>query len=423
MMIIKSSNPNFSWIIEKNPETQATKAEPFKKTLRKGVVYGWFFNESEFRMHFVDDPTRSSFNTIGDYEYLDRTRYASPYLPIAAINELLRTAQQKLNEKDVEGYLASFECLVELPSPALASRSAALTQNATISMEEIARRLFKVKFESEKGIHYVLNLAIAFLITQAVADENLYVPVDESSIKKYIDAMNRTDAPYYQRYSLSMRVLRSPTLHSIVKSDLEIGKYIIGFGDTQNHRFQGLLPYLAGGAEDVLVDIGCGELFYEKRLHSNFKKIFAFDPDDNLAGKNKNAIEVRKLDEKIEYRHQTFNEECVDVICNDTTVLMTEVLEHMPKESAMSIMSAIAKRNFKQVVMSVPNVEFNQFYGLGPDQSRHDDHNYEPSVDEFAIMVNTAFPGHEVKFFGLGDAVKVGERYVFASIGCVVKKG
>lgn len=422
MMLLKSTNPMFSWIISKNPETQKTKNEPFKKSLRKGTIYGWFFNDNEFRMHFVDDPTRSSFNTVGEYEYLDRTRYASPYLPIAAINELLRSAQQKLEEHDKEGFVASFECIAELSSPALAIRSANLSADK-IEMTEIAKKLYRIKFETEKGVHHLLNLVIGFLISQAVADENLYIPVDEGSITKYIDAMNVTDAPYYQRYSLSMRVIRSPNLHAQVKNQLEIGKYIIGFGDTQNHRFQGLAPYLNGGDSDVLVDVGCGEMYYEKKVHMKFKKIFAFDPDDNLAGKNKNAIEVRNLTDKIEYRHQLFTEDCVDVICEDTTVLMTEVLEHMPKDEAIKLMSAIAKRNFKQVVISVPNIEFNQFYGLGPDQSRHDDHHYEPSVDEIAIMVNNSFPGHSVKFFGLGDAVKKDDRWIFASTGCVIKKG
>lgn len=422
MMLLKSTNPMLSWIISKNPETQKTKNEPFKKSLRKGTIYGWFFNENEFRMHFVDDPTRSSFNTIGDYEYLDRTRYASPYLPIAAINELLRSAQQKLEDHDKEGFIASFECIAELSAPSLASRSAKLSADQ-IELTEIAKKLYKIKFQTDKGVHHLLNLVIAFLISQAVADENLYVPIDEGSITKYIDAMNETDAPYYQRYSLSMRVIRSPNLHAQVKNQLEIGKYQIGFGDTQNHRFQGLLPYLKGGSNDVLVDIGCGEMYYEKRVHSNFKKVFSFDPDDNLAGKNKNGIEVRNLSDKIEYRHQIFNEDSVDVICEDTTVLATEVLEHMPKEEASKILKAIAQRKFKSVVMSVPNVEFNQFYGLGPDQNRHDDHHYEPSVDEFAIIVNEAFPGHDVKFFGLGDAVKHDGRWIFASTGCVVTKG
>ena len=82
----------------------------FQKPLRKGTAYGWFVNDNEFRMTFVDSPTESSFNTRGDYEYLDRTRYTSPYLPIAMITTLLNTAQKKDFEYGVE-HLATLNVL------------------------------------------------------------------------------------------------------------------------------------------------------------------------------------------------------------------------------------------------------------------------------------------------------------------------
>lgn len=57
----------------------------------------------------------------------------------------------------------------------------------------------------------------------------------------------------------------------------------------------------------------------------------------------------------------------------DTDLLITEMLEHIPKEDAINILAEIKSYNFRKLIITLPNKDFNQFYKLGK-EFRHDDH-------------------------------------------------
>lgn len=422
MITLTSTSPKFSWILRKNPETQRTKNEPFSKSLRKGTAYGWFTDDQTFKMLFIDSPTESSFNTISDFEYLDQTRYCSPYLPIAMIGALLASAQKEVMEEDSTGFESTFECIVNLADPKMAKR---IEKTITIDLEmsQLQHHLYKLVFKTNKGIRYLLNYVISFLITQAVSDPNLYVPMDEDSFKKYVSAMNVIDAPYYMRYITALKCMKSPHTFSQIRSELENSKFVMNHGDTQNHRWMAIKKHLQGNKK--LIDIGCGELFYARRLYNLYDEFDSYDADHKIQERNKHLVEVRQQD-KIKL-HGKYDEHAAIPDSKDVDVLLTEVLEHMPKENAMELLDRVLSGNFNKVVVTMPNKDFNEFYGVSDDESRHPDHHYEPSNESFIRMMSffARKNGCELRFIDVGDGVDLDGHggYVYASLGCVFTKG
>lgn len=108
-------------------------------------------------------------------------------------------------------------------------------------------------------------------------------------------------------------------------------------------------------------------------------------------------------------------------------MLITEVLEHMPKEDAVKLLDSVLAGEFNKVVVTMPNKDFNRFYGLSDDEMRHPDHRYEPTESEFYVwMMDAAIKNRcQVEFFNVGDRVcnrtntDTGTICAYVSLGCV----
>ena len=89
---------------------------------------------------------------------------------------------------------------------------------------------------------------------------------------------------------------------------------------------------------------------------------------------------------------------------NETDLLITEMLEHVPKNTAIEFLTGIKDKSFRKLLITLPNKDFNQFYKLG-EEFRHDDHCWEPSFEESVIMMNDIF-GKDVKLIKqIGDKI------------------
>lgn len=416
MLTLKSSNPKMSWVLSKNPETQQIKKETFSRELRKGVIHGWFADAQTFKMLFIDHPTEMSFSDNA-FEYLDRTRYCSPYLPVAAISELLKSAMSKKSEFDVEGYSHSFECLMDLKNHVFCKRLAAhLPLDIELTQVGKSPTLFKVLFNSEVGICELLNAVSTFGVLCSVSDENLYIPMDSAVCNKYAKALNQIKAPYYARHVFIRNAIRSPKAFEETKSAFENKQFTLNFGDTQSHRFEGIRKHLLGGSH--LVDIGCGEMYYTRRLSKVYESILAYDADTFI--QEKNALRLSKWG----------LEDCVTLkgaaepsnleIKEKSHVLLTEVIEHMEHAQAVELLKALSVKNFEKLVISVPNKDFNKHYLLEENQIRHWDHKWEPTELEFKELIKSVFTDSslKIKFYGLGDAV--GSTYA-SSLAVIVR--
>jgi len=100
-------------------------------------------------------------------------------------------------------------------------------------------------------------------------------------------------------------------------------------------------------------------------------------------------------------------------------VLMTEVIEHMDIEESIKLLNKIKKLNFKNLIITVPNKEFNKYYLLEENEFRHYDHNWEPTKKEFKDLMEKVYPKslYNKEFIEIGDKV----NDISTTLGCVIK--
>jgi 2-polyprenyl-3-methyl-5-hydroxy-6-metoxy-1,4-benzoquinol methylase len=407
MIEITSTNPMMSYIIEKNPNTQRTSNLAFERELRKGRLYGWFVDDQTFRMMFVDAKTESSFNKNQQFEYLDRTRYSSSYLPVAAISTMLAKAMKIRNEHDLSGYDSTFSCLIELSNYSLAQRMLRSMPEITLTPVEFngkpCRDLFTMKVTTNKSINHMLNVVQIFCVMQAIEDANLWIDMREQDASKYVRSLNAIDAPYYLRYTLQAFGISSPDVFKKIMPELAGDKFVMHFGKTDEHRLNGILPELPGG--DTLWDIGCGELKYVRKLCRNYSQIVAFDANPMIQEKNEFRLKNRGIT-NVELRGEVTPETFAD-FKPGTDILMTEVLEHMPKDDAMAILKTIAQLPFRHAIFTVPNKDFNVYYGFDEDDKRHSDHHYEPTQNEFSdMLIEAGYGNFSMQFPTISDVAQ-----------------
>ena len=101
---LKSDNDDFSFIINKNPNSGL-----IAKDLKQGVVFGFFTKGSEksFNIYFKDGSDEVSFPQYeGEtFEYLNTSRYNSASFVVNAINEMMKSAFQSNQYKIPDGEL------------------------------------------------------------------------------------------------------------------------------------------------------------------------------------------------------------------------------------------------------------------------------------------------------------------------------
>lgn len=413
-----STNPKFSWILSKNPATIRDSGKPFEREMRKGRLYGWFTNQdTQFRLWFKDAATESSFadGAAGDFEYLDKTRYGSPYLPIMAIATALRTAATKHHEDDVaeldgQPFRSFISATIRVANPgSLKAISKHYEGSAEVISEEVKGRYLKVTVTAGT-LFEALNIMQVICILQAMSDKETYVRMDKGSVEKYLNCLNNANAPYYVRYLFSSRAIGVRDFFSkmlpMIQGPDELG-IKMNFGNTRQQRFDAISKVLRRGG--TLVDIGCGEMFYDLRLKSDFTDILAVDADEELFEANNGKVRVRQIDNitpVLAKTDPTWVEDNLSLI-EGSTVLMTEVLEHMPKNDAMSLVTAIAKASPAQIVITVPNRDFNVNYAFEEGQMRHHDHHYEPDELMLQLLIGGARGnGYVGNITHIGDNVK-----------------
>lgn len=400
---ITSDNPELSFVLFKNPATQLDSGKPFSKSLRKGEVFGWYAPDGRtFSMLFKDSPAECSFATgrAAEFEYLDQTRYASPYAPVAMLDTLLRNTVRERQPADLEGYLNT----VEITSVRIAQRSVMLAMQRHFTAFELditplAGRLVNLKVSARRPLHEVLNLVMVFCLLQAIADPEIYVELSRDALMKYVRALNTVSAPYFVRYMFVRDAVGSFEDFRAILPALQVEGMVLNHGDTRKHRFNAIKPSLLGGT--VLVDIGCGEGFYVRGLAPKYETVIAYEQSDELRERTRARVESKGV-KNVEWRGMFGPGEALP---EGAHVLMTEVLEHMPLEVSAEALRWLATQPVAKMVFTVPNREFNVHYGLLEEDMRHNDHDWEPTLAEFEAFMRENLPGWELVFTGIGDAV------------------
>lgn len=401
LLDLSSDNPNLSYILAKNPATQAAKGAPFEVALRKGSVYGWFLADPRtFRLWFKDADQECSFVTANtQFEYLDQTRHASPYAFAGMVNELLGTALKAGHPEDV-GYPATLVAhAMLLPRPGLAPlfHRYLSGQGLSVSAERLSGRLHRVTVSSVRGVRVALNALVVFAMLQALADKSLYVEASTPALQKYIRALNIIEAPYFMRYLFSRDAVQSFEQFRELAPTLALEGMRLNYGSTQQHRWDAIRVHLRGG--DTLVDIGAGEGFYLQRLVPKYERTVAYERDEALMAKTQAYLE-RKGVAEVEWAGEFQAQD----VPEGADVLLTEVVEHQPLEASAALLEHLARSAARRVVVTAPNREFNPHYALDGEM-RHPDHHFEPNEAEFRAMLAPFETGWTCALSGIGDQV------------------
>jgi len=71
------------------------------------------------------------------------------------------------------------------------------------------------------------------------------------------------------------------------------------------------------------------------------------------------------------------------------SVLLSEVVEHMPKRAATEILFELLRAGVKEILLTAPNGDFNQHFFL--EGMRHPDHDWEPAgMKEWGEFIQSA---------------------------------
>lgn len=414
---INSKDPNLGFIIKKNPASGMQLRE-----IRKGMSFGWYSNNNQsFNILFKDADNAVSFGDQ-EFEYLNTSRYNSSLFVLSAISEFFSSTVKEVSEYDIDGIEKSFIInMVDIKLLRHITHFEKYFLDFKITHELYAAKSYKITVTTNKSFHMLFNyINLLMLFVALTSDE--YILLDQTAIEKYLNSIERLDAPFFIRYLFSRNMLKSRKQFEKYKAKLEDTKLYdsvkMMHGDTalqRRNKIQSLLTF-----NKSILDIGCGEGFYAIPFASSIKEknYFAIDIDQNLT----NIVNI-KAEKKDITNIKTFNniDEFINTYDNESVdIILTEVIEHMPlDESKLLINKILNTINFDNFIITVPNKDFNKFYMIEEHEFRHLDHDWEPTESEFKELIENVIPTNfNVKFLNIGDTV----NSISTSIGCIITK-
>ena len=274
-----------------------------------------------------------------------------------------------------------------------------------IGFEKISGDQYKFNIKADSVVEAINILSFVFLMI-TVTNEQPYFLAD-ALVKKYIRILsNIKNLPYFVVYLFKVRVLFSPTLFNSNKELLEslIPNLTLTMHNNHTHKVDYITELFKDDSNDIL-DFGCGELKYFKKLGSLLKgdtrNYFAVDLEDYTDYLN-------KLAEKYKFV-ASFYKNIRDIkLEKPTTVICSEVIEHMNLDNAKNELEYLLYNSLvDKIIITTPNKEFNEHYMMGRDM-RHDDHQIEMTDMEFQkfIISLSNIDMFDITHCGLGDTIE-----------------
>lgn len=407
ILTIESTNPKLSWILSKNPETMKVAGKPFERTLRKGKLYGWFGGVEtfpKFTLFFKDGDNEMSFSSR-DFEYMDTTRYVSPQIPLAMMTEALATAYKTEQQEDVPAStrvrttISVYPNLMERITRATGVKATQIGQSHVFRIEAV-----------DTTVNGALNLLSIVCALACLHDEEIYLPMNEESVEKYIRVLKSSGADYHMWHMFLLRAVTSVQMFDKIKPLLNLEGVTFQYGNSQLQRYTAVREALGSGTGRTLYDVGCGELYYVQRMWIEYAGIMAYDCDEDVvAYGHKKLKRWPGAEDKVTLMPLEVKADIVEgmALNDDCDVLLTEVLEHMEKDDARKMLHAFVASDAGKIVVTVPNNDFNKHYGIPENEFRHDDHKWEPSFADMVVLSNVLADTHHRKVTqgGIGDCV------------------
>lgn len=415
---ISTQDPNLGYIIRKNPASGMQ-----LKSIRQGTAFGWYSkNNTAFNIMFKDADNAVSFGDQ-EFEYLNTSRYNSPVFVLNAISEFFSSTVKEQIEMDVNGIEKSFYInMINVRSIFQLHNFEKHFPEFEIEYNPYVSKSYDITIKTTKSFHQLFNYVNLLMMFIALTSDE-YIQLDQSSIEKYLNSIERLDAPFFIRYLFSRNLFRSKNQFEKYKNRLQDTKLYqsinMDYGDTSMQRRNNIRKQLT--FDKHILDVGCGEGFYAIPFSMNLKDdnmYHAIDIDEELTDKVMSKASRKDINNIAIYNHiddflKSYNGDVVDVI-------LTEVIEHMPIEESKKLIQIIMdKVNFDKFIVTVPNKEFNQFYLIDEDSFRHTDHDWEPTKEEFNQFIKSEIPSDfKINFVNIGDTV----NEISTSIGCVITK-
>lgn len=413
LLSIVSQNPDLGYVLCKNPNT-ITKDGPYKKLLRKGVVRGWFQNSEEaglyrFHLHFRDHPSETSFG--GEFEYLDQSRYLSP----VAITSMMSLSLRDTLQGKTENYDTPAMCVVMTTlclSPFMFDLiSKNLSDSVTLS--NVVNNVFKISVSSQ-SVSGALNLLYSICVAVEMGagkTEDCGIELNRASMEKIIKVLMGAKAPYRLFRTILTKGINNRSLFNELKGMLP-PNWNLKFGNNQTQRLDAIKTCLISDTMDrTLVDIGCGEMFNSRKLMDKFSAVVAVDQDKALMEDAPFRLRTQADKDKTTLLTEVVNREFIEGLgstLDGAVVLMTEFLEHVEPQKAVEILNSVLAQGPAQVIITVPNRDFNVYYDMEVGEIRHQDHLWEPNLESVQLMLKAAEVNEDefdVHFMDCADAI------------------
>lgn len=422
-LILESKNPDFSYLIKKNPHNEKTPI--LLKKLRQGVLLGTYKDLQTYGILFKEGDNKNSFGRAEDFSYSNPEQYNSPLFVLGAISNFLDHPLKKLEDKDI---ITSHKLTVGmLRTPRgvkkiINTLSEYFKDKFKVELKEINDRNSQLIIKTDKTtLHEFLNFVNVFFLMVVVRDNHAYRETE--GLGRFISSMNVIDAPYFVRYLFKTNWLRRSDDYHKYKKELATEAIKFEFGNTtlmRRDKIQSLMNF-----SYPIVDLGCGEGFYLKKFITKMENssYYAIDID---------PVELEKAKRKYESIKENLKQVKVDFYKNlsslkedglpkDFSLLMVEVMEHMPLVDAKNLIKEVQELDgVRELFITSPNKDFNNFYLLKEDEMRHHDHDYELTEQEFKDLMTELVDSENfhMEYFYMGDKVEG----IYPSIGVKLKR-
>ncbi|TWP22848.1 hypothetical protein ETU10_09635 [Apibacter muscae] len=412
----KSENEYLLDILYKNPQTDLGL---YFKPLKKGIIVGNVVSSKEYEIIFQD----SKYSYLPESSnQIDFQSYCSPLVILDISKELFSHLLKEKNEyknKSIhwlnisQGEADVKECTIEVPTFFIDSNwykndEFLLSRYFTgVEISHKSGKIFSLKITA-KSVFEALNLLnLIALFVHITNNYGVFTYITDDFAEKYVRILTNIDeVPYFVFYLFIKRAVKSEKQFLNFKPIFEnyLNKYHIKANLTWYSTHADRINFITSQLDinTPIVDIGCGEFIYYKRImNKNFTASYiAIDKDEKFSSM------AGKMAERFKTGNLHFYTSLDEVIIQEkVNILLTEVIEHNTLNEAEKLIKQALTFNFNQIFITTPNPDFNPYYFENL-KFRHDDHKFELNSKEFKSFIYKCLEGSiglEVEFFGIGD--------------------
>lgn len=374
ILLINSDNPQFSYCINKNPNSL-----PKVSTTRQGVSIGFFTNVG-YAVTFIDGPDEISYKKYAhqEFEYLDKQKFCSPMAYYNALDFF------KLSSSYDGDYCNSATLSSIKIRDRLKEVFRVLFPEFSIKYTEIYGGYDEVYITYRGELQKLVDFLRIYTLFVSLDEEDHYF--DEEFILSNLERLVSVDAPYFLRYLFKTNLLNK-SLFLRVKEKLQQSSQQLEFVPQNNQ--QARISFILDNINKSVVDFGCGDGDHAGPITNKGFDYFGYDRDQSCIEfcKNRRRGEFGTLSE---------------IPFDEYDIVLAEVIEHNTPEDLQNIVDFINNDpRISRALITTPNFSFNQFYP--GDGLRHDDHQFEWTLEQFNSWLSSNFS--EYSIYPIGDQV------------------